>query len=279
MTEKGDMIKCLDKGHVRIVDWMGSDQSIEQAARISYGEETRPITDTRNLIRYLMRHRHTSPFEMPSIIFQIKLPIFVMRQHIRHRTASVNEYSMRYSEAIDDFYIPEQDYLQKQSTENKQGGLEKITGGDANDVMEAMAEQYEKCLISYNFLLKQKGLSRELSRIVLPVAGYTECYWKMDLSNLFHYFSLRMDSHAQKEIQVYATAMYDLIKPLFPLSCEAFQDYRYQSYNLSRMEKEIIQKLLKDSNKNSIKEMCKDEKMNKREIRDFIEMIESVGCF
>ena len=237
--------KIHQHGFVRLVDTMGSDGDIADAARVSYGKGTRAVSDNRNLIRYLMRHKHTSPIEMASVKFHLKLPIFVMRQLIRHRTASVNEYSGRYSVMTDDCYIPELEYIQPQSQNNKQG-----RGGELSDTWKKkyytmIRDITNKATICYDLLVGNKtlghgGLSRELSRIVLPVSNYTECYWKIDLHNFFHFSRLRMDSHAQQEIQDYAKAMFEMVKPHFPIATEAFEDYSLNSMSLSRMEKNVL---------------------------------------
>jgi len=228
---------------------MGSDGDIADAARVSYGQGTRAVSDNRNLIRYLVRHKHTSPLEMCSVKFHLKLPIFVMRQLIRHRTAKVNEYSGRYSIMTDDCYIPEDDYIQPQSQSNNQGR--------SGDLSESWKKRYNaiitnitnKAIYAYRDLIGNKtishgGLTRELSRTVLPVSNYTECYWKIDLHNFFHFCKLRMDDHAQKEIQDYAIPMFEMVKPHFPIATEAFEDYSLNSQTLSRMEVNVLQHTL-----------------------------------
>lgn len=227
-------------GFVKLLDVMGSDESIERAARISYGTGTRKTSETRSLIRYLVRHRHTSPLEQGVLQFHMRIPIFVMRQHVRHRTASINEYSGRYSEMIDYSFVPEFQDIKPQSVENKQGRSE-TSEKEFNEfeLQTLMAESIEASHETYQKLLEQ-NVSRELARIVLPVANYTECVWKIDLHNFCHYLKLRTDSHAQKEIRDLANAMYELAKPHFPLVFEAWEDYSKNAYNLSRMEKELI---------------------------------------
>ena len=237
--------KIHEHGFVRLVDTMGSDGDIADAARVSYGKGTRAVSDNRNLIRYLMRHKHTSPIEMASVKFHLKLPIFVMRQVIRHRTASVNEYSGRYSVMTDDCYIPEVDYIQPQSQTNKQGRGGELSDSWKDKYKSLITQITDKSLTAYEILLGNKtiahgGLSRELSRIVLPVSNYTECYWKIDLHNFFHFCRLRMDSHAQQEIRDYAIAMYELVKPHFPIAVEAFEDYSLESKSFSRMEMDVL---------------------------------------
>ena len=242
--------KVHEHGFVRLVDIMGSDGDIADAARVSYGKGTRAVSDNRNLIRYLVRHKHTSPLEMASVKFHLKLPIFVMRQLVRHRTAKLNEYSGRYSIMSDDCYIPEEDYIQPQSVTNKQGRSGELTKDWKRKYYTMIRDITIKAKICYGLLVGNKtlghgGLSRELSRIVLPVSNYTECYWKIDLHNFFHFCKLRMDSHAQQEIQDYAIPMFEMVKPHFPIATEAFEDYSLESVTLSRMERDILQHTLK----------------------------------
>ena len=240
-------------GFVGLVDTMGSDEQIAAAARVSYGKNTDQKSDTenRNILRYMMRHKHTSPFEMAEVVFHLKLPIFVMRQLIRHRTANVNEYSGRYSEMSDEFYVPEFDYMEAQSKTNKQGRAGTIDDRDKKTINDLIVQAEEYSYEAYQILLNEDpkvtaeitpfsdeypGLARELSRMVLPVANYTECYWKIDLHNFFHFCRLRLDSHAQREIRDFAQAMYDFAKPYFPLSMEAFEDYVLYARTISRMD-------------------------------------------
>jgi thymidylate synthase (FAD) len=236
--------KIHEHGFVRLVDTMGSDGDIADAARVSYGKGTRAVSDNRNLIRYLMRHKHTSPIEMASVKFHLKLPIFIMRQLIRHRTASVNEYSGRYSVMSDDFYVPEKEYVKPQSQTNKQGSDGDLADSWKDKYKQIIRDITLRTSIAYKALVDPGfgtlGLSRELSRIVLPVSNYTECYWKIDLHNFFHFCRLRMDSHAQQEIRDYAIAMYELAKPHFPIATEAFEDYSLGSKSFSRMEMDVL---------------------------------------
>ena len=234
----------LDQGFIGLVDHMGSDQSIVRAARVSYGEGTKTVLDDRNLIRYLMRHEHTTPFEMCELVFHIKLPIFVMRQLVRHRTASMNEYSARYSLVTDEFYIPNGENIMPQSKDNKQGRsgemdatLKLAIQGDMRNIWDEAFKTYKLHLDSYN-------LARETARSVLPVGSYTECYWKANLKNFLHMIRLRADSHAQWEIREYANAMYELAKPLFPLAIEAFEDYQVNSVKFSAGEFALLKDLL-----------------------------------
>ena len=238
--------KLHEHGFVRLIDVMGDDNSIADAARVSYGKGTRTVSDNRNLIRYLVRHKHTSPLEMVEVKFHLKLPIFVMRQLVRHRTASLNEYSGRYSIMSDDFYEPSEEYIQPQSKFNNQG-----RGGEMPDTWKDRYKQIinditYKCQVAYKLLigegsLSHGGLARELARIVLPVSNYTECYWKMDLHNFFHFCCLRMDDHAQQEIQDYAKVMYEMVKPEVPIAAEAFEDYSLNSISLSKIEMNVLQ--------------------------------------
>ena len=245
-TDK-NYIPVLDHGFVGLVDHMGSDNAIVQAARVSYGAGTKQVQDDRNLIRYLMRHEHTTPFEMCEVKFHIKLPIFVMRQLVRHRTASMNEYSARYSVLTDEFYIPEFEQIQKQSTTNKQGREESEWDWQGKrDVQHAFQRSFHNAYKEYKNLLGKEddGLARELARSVLPVGGYTELYWKANLKNFLHMARLRMDPHAQWEIREFAGAMYDLVKPLFPEACSAFEDYAVNTVKFSANEFTLVQKLI-----------------------------------
>ncbi len=215
-----------------------ADSAIVQAARVSYGQGTKRVNEDRGLIRYLLRHRHTTPFEMIEFKFHVVMPIFVARQWIRHRTANVNEYSARYSVVPDRFYVPSIEHIRSQSASNRQGGDQPVGVGTARaflDYLEHCQAQYAH----YEDLLEQ-GVSREQARIGLPVNVYTEWYWKCDLHNTLHFLSLRMDAHAQQEIRDYAFAMFELIKPIVPVTCEAFEDYRLGGAHLSRLELESL---------------------------------------
>lgn len=225
---------------VKLVDHMGSDEAIVQAARVSYAKGTRSVSDTRGLIRYLMRHWHNTPFEMVEFKFWVRCPIFVARQWVRHRTASVNELSARYSILPDEFFLP--DKLRVQSTSNKQGGEEPMEN-DTNLLLKQKAS-CDLAFHTYDELLN-KGCSRELARTHLPVSTYTEFFWKMNLHNLFHFLELRMDTHAQKEIRDLAVQVFELIKPIVPIAAEAFMDFRIGKVVLSRVEIEAIQAGLK----------------------------------
>ena len=249
-------IKVLDKGFIRVIDYMGDDSAIVQAARVSYGKGTKQLNQDRGLIRYLMRHHHTTPFEMCEIKFHIKLPIFIARQWIRHRTANVNEYSARYSILDKEFYVPNGDNLAAQSQINKQGRDEILEGQEAARVLEILKDDSGRCYEHYMEMLNlndntgeiidpnKKGLTRELARMNLPVNYYTQWYWKIDLHNLFHFLRLRADSHAQYEIREYADAMLDVVKKWVPFAYEAFMDYRMNSISLSATAKEIVKRMI-----------------------------------
>ena len=251
-------------GFVKLLDVMGDDEEVENSARISYGEGTRKVNQTRNLIRYLMRHKHTSPFEMCEVKFHLKLPIFIMRQLVRHRTANLNEYSGRYSVMSNEFYLPEGDYLAKQSTTNSQGRGEVL---EQQGLLQFEFNRiYDGASMAYQVLLEH-DLSREVARALLPVANYTECIWKIDLHNFFHFVKLRSDSHAQREIRDYADAMYELVKPNFPLCCEAFEDYMRDAVTFSRKEMEVIKDNLNGS------WTMNDYGLSERESKEFLEKI------
>ncbi len=239
-------IKVHDHGLVALLDVMPrlapigktADFAIVQAARVSYGAGTKQVNEDRGLIRYLARHRHSTPFEMVEFKFHHVMPIFVARQWIRHRTANVNEYSARYSVVRDRFYRPSIDNVRKQSATNRQGGEEPIDALTAQEFLDHL-DRVETQYADYERLM-EKGVSRELARIALPVSVYTEWYWKCDLHNLFHFLSLRMDAHAQQEIRDYANAMFALIQPIVPIAAEAFMDYNFESLHLSRLEVDAI---------------------------------------
>ena len=240
----GKEFPCLDKGFVRLVDVMGDDNAIVQAARVSYGSGTKKVHEDRGLIRYLMRHLHTTPFEMVEFKFHIKLPIFVARQWIRHRTANVNEYSGRYSEMKDEFYIPDAEQVRAQSAINKQGRADESFAPEESDRIRTMMRTTQESLYSEYQELLDTSLAREIARINLPVSNYTEWYWKIDLHNLFHFLRLRIDSHAQYEIRVYGEAMANIVKAAVPLAYEAFEDYILNSQKFSHQELEVIKSLL-----------------------------------
>ena len=239
-------IKVLDHGFVALIDAMPrlvpegqtADSAIVQAARVSYGIGTKQVSEDRGLIRYLLRHRHTTPFEMVEFKFHCAMPIFVARQWIRHRTANVNEYSGRYSVMPDRFYHPSIDNVRKQSSANRQGGTEPIDTQSAEQFL-AYLRKAEEAYTEYTSLT-EKGVARELARIGLPVNLYTEWYWKCDLHNILRFLSLRMDEHAQAEIRDFARAMWKLLEPIVPVTMEAFTDYELQSMSLTRLEIEAI---------------------------------------
>ncbi len=237
-------IPCLDHGFVRVIDYFGDDAAVVQAARVSYGKGTRKSSEDRQLIRYLMRHRHTTPFEMCEIKFHIKLPIFVARQWIRHRTASVNEISGRYSLFTDEYYTPNDTEMASQSADNKQGRGDALTGAAAENVHDYLTTHSDASYALYTRLLTDHDLARELARVVLPVNYYTQWYWKIDLHNLLHFLALRMDAHAQYEIRVYAEAMARAAAAWVPLSYEAFEDYRLGAVSLSKQMIETVRRML-----------------------------------
>ena len=238
-----DAIKCLDKGFVRLVDSMGGDDAIVQAARVSYGQGTSKVSQDRGLIRYLMRHRHTTPFEMVEFKFHCKMPIFVARQWVRHRTANINEYSLRYSEARDEFYYPEPENIQFQSALNKQGRSGEVPPELKQKVLDYFKENSERSFTMYQDL-NEAGVARELIRSLLPVNIYTEWYWKNDLHNLLHFIGLRSDSHAQYEIRVFSDAMAHYVKEKAPFAWEAYQDYVVHGMRFSKIEKGFLEKQL-----------------------------------
>jgi len=239
-------IPVLDHGFIRVVDYMGDDSAIVQAARVSYGRGTRKISEDEGLIRYLMRHYHSTPFEMCEIKYHVKLPIFVARQWIRHRTANVNEYSARYSIMDKDYYLPAREHLATQSTNNRQGRGEILDEATATRVLNLLREDAEQTYSHYEDMLDDSniGLARELARMNLTLNTYTQWYWKTDLQNLFHFLRLRADSHAQYEIRVYAEAMMETVKAWTPLAYAAFTDYRLGAVTFSAKMLETLKKLL-----------------------------------
>lgn len=271
----GREIKILDHGFVRLVDAMPNtpgegDVAIVQAARVSYGKGTKGVRDDRNLIRYLMRHRHTSPFEMVEFKFHLKIPIFVARQHIRHRTANVNEYSARYSVLSEEFYLPDKKVLSRQSQTNKQGRSdEPFSEGEAEEIREKISDICSKSFHVYNELL-EKDVARELARIVVPLSTYTEMYWKIDLHNLLHYIRLRMDHHAQYEIREVARAFLELIRPYVPLTVEAWEDYVLNSITFSKKELEAISEII---NFDLVEKIVDKGGLSKGEKREFMEKL------
>lgn len=237
-------IPVLDDGFVCLVDVMGDDQAVVQAARVSYGEGTRKVSDDRGLIRYLLRHRHTTPFEMVELKFLVRVPMDCWRQWIRHRTANVNEYSTRYSLAIDATQTTPPDAWRTQAASNRQGSEGLLDEALGAELSAAEVQFHDRARRLYEERI-EKGVAREQARKDLPLATYTEAYWKVDLHNLLHFLALRMDSHAQLEIRQYATAIgQEIMRPLFPIVWEAFVDYRLEGMFLSRLERELIVRLM-----------------------------------
>jgi len=266
-----EAIPILDHGFIRVVDYMGDDTSIVQAARVSYGKGTKKVSTDSGLIKYLMRHWHTTPFEMCEIKYHVKLPIFIARQWIRHRTANVNEYSARYSILDKEFYLHEPAHLAAQSISNRQGRGEVLEGDQAKEVLDLLKKDAEKTYNDYEMMLNErfdgttidenkKGLARELARMNLTLNTYTQWYWKTDLLNLMNFLRLRADSHAQYEIRAYADTMLDTLKKWVPTTYEAFMDYRVGGTEVSAKGKLIIQKLIKGENVNA-----EDSGLSKRE--------------
>ena len=228
--------QVLDHGLVRVIDYMGDDAAICQAARVSYGKGTKSVQNDEGLIRYLMRHWHSTPFEMCEVKFHVKLPVFVARQWIRHRTANVNEYSARYSILDREFYIPAPEHLAAQSAQNNQGRGEVLAGDEAQRVLDLLREDAMRSYDTYEAMLSQdgqQGLARELARMNLPANIYTQWYWKVDLHNLLHFLRLRADAHAQYEIRAYADLMCDITRDWVPAAFNAFRDYRMDAVSLS----------------------------------------------
>ena len=273
-------IKLLDHGFIRVIDYMGDDSAIVQAARVSYGSGTKKVSQDKGLIHYLMRHRHSTPFEMCEIKFHVKLPIFVARQWIRHRTANVNEYSARYSILDREFYIPEAQQLSSQSSVNNQGRDEVLGAREAKRVLELLRKDASDCYEHYEEMLNfneqgkildenKKGLTRELARMNLTLNTYTQWYWKIDLHNFMHFISLRLDQHAQYEIRVYAQVMLDCLKKWTPITYEAFCQHRLGAIVVSQSGKEIIKKLIKGKKVSQASSGISQ--------REWIELMDSLG--
>jgi len=238
----------LDHGFVRVIDYMGDDSAICQAARVSYGRGTKSVQNDEGLIRYLMRHWHSTPFEMCEIKLHVKLPVFVARQWIRHRTANVNEYSARYSILDREFYIPEPDALNAQSVVNNQGRGAVLEGAEAARVLEILKSDSNRAYDNYEAMISdegQSGLARELARMNLPANIYTQWYWKVDLHNLFHFLRLRADAHAQYEIRVYADAICEMVKDWVPAAYGAFEDYRLGGATMSGKALDCVRRMVK----------------------------------
>lgn len=272
-------IPVLDSGFVRLVDYMGDDNAIVQAARVSYGAGTKTQRNDRGLIRYLLRHRHTTPFEMCEIKLHVKLPIFVARQWIRHRTANVNEYSARYSILDREFYVPAPEQLAEQSSNNKQGRENQpVSAEQALAVLELLRADGNQAYSTYEKLINDQGdgtpvnedeprIARELARINLGVNYYTQWYWKIDLHNLFHFLSLRMDPHAQYEIRVYGDAIAELVKDWVPHAWEAFEDYRLGGGFFSKRELDVLRAILNEGA--DVDDVLPASGMSLRERREF----------
>ena len=248
-------IQVLDHGFVRVIDYMGDDGAVVQAARVSYGKGTKRVNEDKGLINYLMRHRHTTPFEMCEIKYHVKLPIFVARQWIRHRTANVNEYSARYSILDNEFYLPAPEHLAVQSQANRQGRGAALPPQEAVRVLDLLREDAARAYRDYTFMLnedaggkalddKRSGLARELARMNLSLNFYTQWYWKTDLHNLLNFLSLRADAHAQYEIRVYAEAMIETLERWVPMTAEAFRQYRLGGAQLSASGLAVVRKML-----------------------------------
>ena len=244
-------LPVLDHGFVRVIDYMGDDGAVVQAARVSYGRGTRRVSEDAGLIRYLMRHRHSTPFEMCEVKYHVKLPIFVARQWIRHRTANVNEYSARYSILDREFYIPAPEHLAAQSSSNRQGRGEVLEGDEATQVMDMLRDDAMRTYDNYAWMLNEgdadpnrQGLARELARMNLTLNTYTQWYWKADLHNLLSFLSLRADPHAQFEIRAYAAAMLKTVEAWVPATFEAFQEYRVGAVTFSAGMLDVVRRML-----------------------------------
>jgi thymidylate synthase (FAD) len=270
MENIGKTIDCLDKGFVRLVDFMGDDTAIVQAARTSTGAGEKTPEEDEKLIRHLLRNRHTSPFEFVEFKFHIKAPILTFRQLIRHRTASCNEASGRFMQLPSEAYMPNKDRLMKQSTMNKQGSSQEPV--EVPDyILKTMKDEQDSIFKNYEEFISF-DLTRELARNNLPVSTYSQMYWKIDLHNLFNTLRLRMDHHAQEEIRVYANAMFELIKPIVPMALKAFEDYSLKAKNFSRMELELLKDLLGEVNEDMVNKIKKSS-LSKREQREFFDKI------
>ncbi len=278
-----EAIPILDHGFIRVIDYMGDDTSIVQAARVSYGKGTKKVSTDSGLIKYLMRHWHSTPFEMCEIKYHVKLPIFIARQWIRHRTANVNEYSARYSILDKEFYLPTVENLAAQSQSNRQGRGDVLSGDQAKKVLDLLKKDAKQTYDNYETMLnerydgsvidkKQVGLARELARMNLTLNTYTQWYWKTDLLNLMNFLRLRADHHAQYEIRAYADAMLDTVKRWVPITYEAFLDYRVGGTEVSLKGKKIIQKLINgkkvDAEKSGLSKREWNELMSALELKD-----------
>ena len=261
----------LDHGFVRVIDYMGDDAAICQAARVSYGKGTKSVQNDEGLIRYLMRHWHSTPFEMCELKLHVKLPVFVARQWIRHRTANVNEYSARYSILDREFYIPAPEHLAAQSVVNNQGRGEALTGDEAARVLEYLKADSARAYDHYQEMISdegQQGLARELARMNLPANIYTQWYWKVDLHNLLHFLRLRADAHAQYEIRVYAEEICKLVADWVPFAYKAFEDYRLGAVTMSAQMVDCLRRMI--AGEEVTEENCG---MSKREWREFMGVV------
>ena len=275
-----EAIPILDHGFIRVIDYMGDDSSIVQAARVSYGKGTKKVSTDEGLIRYLLRHWHSTPFEMCEIKYHVKLPIFIARQWIRHRTANVNEYSARYSILDKEFYIPTEDKLAAQSKSNRQGRGDILTGDQAQEVLNILKNDSTRTYQNYEKMLNERydgsiidenkdGLARELARMNLTLNSYTQWYWKTDLLNLMNFLFLRADIHAQYEIRVYAEAMIETLKKWVPITHSAFLDYRVGAAHVSSKGLQVIKSLLNGNEANFEKSG-----LSKREWNELMEVLE-----
>ncbi|WP_421704786.1 FAD-dependent thymidylate synthase [Aliiroseovarius sp.] len=260
--------EVLDHGLVRVIDYMGDDSAICQAARVSYGKGTKSVSNDEGLIRYLMRHWHSTPFEMCEIKLHVKLPVFVARQWIRHRTANVNEYSARYSILDREFYIPAPDQVAAQSEVNNQGRGALLEGEDAARVLEILKADSTRAYDNYEGMINDQGLARELARMNLPANVYTQWYWKVDLHNLFHFLRLRADHHAQYEIRVYADAICKIVADWVPAAYKAFEDYRLGSVTLSAQMVDCVRRIAAGEEVSQ-----EDSGMSAREWREFQDVL------
>ena len=280
-----EAIPILDHGFIRVIDYMGDDSSIVQAARVSYGKGTKKVSTDAGLIKYLMRHWHSTPFEMCEIKYHVKLPIFIARQWIRHRTANVNEYSARYSILDKEFYIPTEDKLAAQSKSNRQGRGDILTGDQAQEVLNILKDDSTRTYQNYEKMLNERydgsiidenkdGLARELARMNLTLNSYTQWYWKTDLLNLMNFLFLRADIHAQYEIRVYAEAMIETLKKWVPITHSAFLDYRVGAAHVSSKGLQVIKSLLNGNEANFEKSG-----LSKREWNELMEVLEKKDLF
>lgn len=265
----------LDHGQVVLLDVFGTDARIAEAARVSYGKGTKKISNDNALIRYLVRHRHTSPLEMCEVLFYLKVPIFVARQLVRHRTANINEVSGRYSEMPEEMYVPEEPQLGPQSAINNQGRADTEISIQTRRAQLEIARATTDAFQSYDRLLTLNNVSKEISRIVLPLSAYTELYWKCDLHNFFHFCKLRMDAHAQYEIRVMANAMFESVEPFFPLATSAFRDYILKTKTLSSAEQQLLASMLASPSLPSSQD-AKALGMSEREHTEFVQWIQTL---